>query len=139
MRQSLRNHPGAAYTGETDLWVVDRTGSGWSEPRHLGWTVNSDKWDRGPCTSASGNLYFSSERDGGYGRSDIYRAEWVDAIDKDKMKWINVGDMKGSTTATVTFNVPSIPFNYLLDKEGTVVARNLQGPALDKAIGNLLK
>ncbi len=70
---------------------------------------------------------------------DENRAEWVDAIDKDKMKWINVGDMKGSTTATVTFNVPSIPFNYLLDKEGTVVARNLQGPALDKAIGNLLK
>jgi Tol biopolymer transport system component len=67
----------APYTGETDLWVVDRMDVGWGEPRHLGWTVNSARWDRGPCTSANGNLYFSSERDGGYGRSDIYRAEWV--------------------------------------------------------------
>jgi Tol biopolymer transport system component len=71
-------HAGAPYTGETDLWIVDRTDRGWGKPRHLGWTVNSDKWERGPCTSANGNLYFSSMRDGGYGRSDIYRAEWVD-------------------------------------------------------------
>jgi len=70
---------------------------------------------------------------------DENRSEWVDAIDNDKLKWINVGDMKGSVLAVRTFNVPSIPFNYLIDKEGAVVGRNLQGPALDKAIGNLLK
>lgn len=70
---------------------------------------------------------------------DENRAEWVDAIDQDKLKWVNVGDMKGSVMATRIFNVPSIPFNYVLDKEGVVVGRNLQGPALDKAIGNLLK
>ncbi|MCK3685856.1 TlpA disulfide reductase family protein [Maribellus sp. YY47] len=70
---------------------------------------------------------------------DDNRAEWVDAIDKDQLKWTNVGDMKGSVIATQVFNVPGVPFNYLLDQEGAVVARNLQGPALDKAIGSLLK
>ncbi|MFV0593776.1 MAG: thioredoxin-like domain-containing protein [Draconibacterium sp.] len=70
---------------------------------------------------------------------DENRAEWVDAIDQDRLSWINVGDMKGSILATRIFNVTSVPFNYLLDKEGAVVGKNLQGPALDKAIGNLLK
>ena len=36
-------HVGGPYTGETDLWVVERTDTGWGEPEHLGWTVNSDK------------------------------------------------------------------------------------------------
>ncbi len=70
---------------------------------------------------------------------DEKRAEWVDAIDQDKLTWINVGDMEGSGLAARIYNIQSIPFNYLLDKEGNIVARNLQGPALDKAIGNLLK
>jgi len=69
---------------------------------------------------------------------DENRAEWVDAIDQDKLTWINVGDMNGSVTATQVYNVQSVPFNYLLDEEGVIVARNLQGPALDKAVGKLL-
>jgi len=70
---------------------------------------------------------------------DENRIEWVDAIDKDKLTWTNVGDMNGSTLATNTYNVQQIPFNYLLDKEGVIVARNLQGPALDKALAQILK
>lgn len=70
-------HPDSSYTGETDLWVVERTDTGWGEPKHLGWTVNSPRWERGPCVSANGNLYFCSMRDGGYGASDLYCAEWM--------------------------------------------------------------
>ena len=67
------------------------------------------------------------------------RIEWVDAIDKDKLNWINVGDMKGSVNAVNVYNVQQIPFNYLLDKEGVVIAKNLKGPALDKALSQILK
>jgi Tol biopolymer transport system component len=69
---------GDAYSGETDLWVVERATGGWGEPRHLGWVVNSERWERGPCVSADGSLYFCSLREGGFGGSDIYRAAWVD-------------------------------------------------------------
>ncbi len=69
---------------------------------------------------------------------DENRAEWVDAIDADKLTWTNVGDMKGSVTATQLFNVQAVPFNYLLDRDGTIVSRNLTGPAIDKAIDKLL-
>lgn len=81
-------HPDSSYTGETDLWIVERTHTGWGEPRHLGWIVNSPRWERGPCVSANGNLYFCSMRDGGYGASDIYMCEWRNG---DYSKPINLG------------------------------------------------
>jgi peroxiredoxin len=70
---------------------------------------------------------------------DENRIEWVDAIDTDKLTWTNVGDMEGSVQATRVYNIQSVPFNYLLDEEGVVLAKNLKGPALDKALSKLLK
>jgi hypothetical protein len=70
---------------------------------------------------------------------DDNRIEWVDAIDKDKLSWINVGDMEGSETAVINYNIQSIPFNYLLNEEGAVIAKNLKGPALNRALSNILK
>lgn len=70
---------------------------------------------------------------------DQNRIEWVDAIDKDELSWTNVGDMKGSNTAVISYNVQEVPFNYLLDPEGRVVARNVQGPALNKLLSEVLK
>lgn len=68
---------GDTYTGETDLWVVNRNKTGWGEPYHLGWVVNSNRWERGPSVSDNGNLYFCSIRDGGYGQTDIYYSRLV--------------------------------------------------------------
>ncbi len=69
---------------------------------------------------------------------DKNRFEWVDAIDKDGLKWTNVGDMQGSTNALNIYNIKEIPFNYLLDPEGVIVAKNIKGPALDKLLGEFL-
>jgi len=60
------------YPNDIDIWVVDRIENGWGEPKHLGYTINSDYWERGPSVSNNGNLYFSSMRKGGFGQSDIY-------------------------------------------------------------------
>lgn len=70
---------------------------------------------------------------------DQNRYEWVDAIDKDKMSWINVGDMKGCISTVNNYNVKQVPFNYLLDPEGKIIAKNVQGPALNNLLGKLLK
>jgi thiol-disulfide isomerase/thioredoxin len=67
------------------------------------------------------------------------RSEWIDAIDKDKLKWINVGDLEGSNQARLSYNIQTIPYNYILDKEGKIVAKNLTGPELDKALSRILK
>ncbi len=69
----------------------------------------------------------------------VNRSEWIDVIDEDNMKWINVGDSEGSRTARLSYNIQNIPFNYLLDKEGKIVARNLTGPDLDATLARILK
>lgn len=66
------------------------------------------------------------------------RSEWIDAIDTDKLTWINVGDLEGSVQAIRNYNIQSVPFNYLLDKDGAIVAKNLKGTGLDKALARLL-
>lgn len=69
----------------------------------------------------------------------VNRSEWIDVIDKDNMNWINVGDLEGSTKARLNYNIQAIPYNYLLSKEGEILAKNLSGPDLDKALATILK
>lgn len=61
-----------------DIWCVERTAEGWAKPYHLGPVVNSGKWDTYPSVSADGDLYFTSNRDGGKGFFDIYCSELKD-------------------------------------------------------------
>jgi peroxiredoxin len=70
---------------------------------------------------------------------DTDRNAWMNAIEEDGLGWINVGDMKGSIPALNNYNIRAIPANYILDGERRIVAKDLQGPALDQAIGKLLK
>lgn len=70
---------------------------------------------------------------------DNNRIEWVDAIDTDELSWINVGDMEGSALAVRHYNIQEIPYNYLLDTDGSIIAQNLNGPALDRILSYILK
>ena len=63
---------------DTDIWMMDRTPTGWSEPKHLGAPVHSEANEWFPTVAASGTLYFGSERPGGKGRVDIWRTRCVD-------------------------------------------------------------
>ena len=50
----------------TDNWIVERTETGWGEPKNLGPPFNSEKNDLYPTLSRTGDLYFASDRDGGW-------------------------------------------------------------------------
>ncbi len=69
---------------------------------------------------------------------DDDRTAWKAAIDEDQLTWINVGDMKGCVSALMNYNIHSTPANYLLDKEGTILAKNLKGPELNAALSKVL-
>ncbi len=47
---------------------------------------------------------------------DDDKTAWLSAIAEDRLTWINVGDMKGSASALISYNIRTIPANYLLDK-----------------------
>jgi Tol biopolymer transport system component len=57
-----------------DLWIVKPAGGGFAPASNLGPTINSDADDLYPSVSNDGTLFFGSERAGGLGGWDIYRA-----------------------------------------------------------------
>lgn len=58
----------------SDLYYLDRTSTGWSNPKLLPAPVNSPGSEWHASVTRSGILYFGSERDGGRLRADIFRA-----------------------------------------------------------------
>lgn len=69
------NHPGGF--GNFDIYIAERNKEGWSQPMNMGRAVNSDQWDSQPCLSPDNTeLYFSSQRPGGFGGKDIYVCRW---------------------------------------------------------------
>jgi peroxiredoxin len=65
---------------------------------------------------------------------DKDRTQWLNAIREDRLVWTNVGDMEGSIQSVMFYNIQSVPYNYLLDKEGVIIAKNLFGPAIDQTL-----
>ena len=75
---STRPNPAGDPSADFNIWVVERTESGWSETSLLASAVSSLEYDNYPSTAANGNLYFGSDREGGLGRIDLYRSRWLD-------------------------------------------------------------
>jgi len=75
-----------------------------------------------------------------YGVSlDDNKDKWLGAIEKDKLTWINVSDLGGwQSSAAKLYNVKAIPKNFLLDKQGKIVAKNLRGSALEAKLKELM-
>lgn len=65
---------GARAKDDLDIWVMEKTARGWSEPKNLGAPVNSKGNEWYPTIAANGTIYFGSDREGGKGRTDLYRA-----------------------------------------------------------------
>lgn len=67
---------------------------------------------------------------------DKDRAAWLKAIQTDGLPWTHVSDLKGwNNAAAVEFGVKVVPANFLLDKDGKVIAKNIR----EEELGNKLK
>jgi peroxiredoxin len=70
---------------------------------------------------------------------DEKKDKWLAAIRQDDLPWTQVSDLKGwKNEVAVQYGVEGIPMNFLLDKEGKIVARGLTGPSLEKQLEELL-
>jgi thiol-disulfide isomerase/thioredoxin len=71
---------------------------------------------------------------------DYTKDPWVTAIKKDKLTWpFHVSDLKGwNSEFGQKYNVTSIPYNFLINGDGIIVAINLRGDALDHSLENYL-
>ncbi len=76
---SERPLPGKTEKNDYDIWFVEKAGKDWGTPKHLGPLINSHPgWEGFPTITADGTLYFFSERKGGFGKSDNYKAQYAD-------------------------------------------------------------
>ena len=70
---------------------------------------------------------------------DQRKEDWTGAIRNDRLgRWVHVSDLKYRDSEVVKrFGLSEIPANYLIDREGRVIAVNLRGPMLGKKLEEL--
>jgi Tol biopolymer transport system component len=74
---SVRSADGKTAMNHLDIWFVEKTANGWSEPQNLGSPVNTADQEISPSVAADGTLYFASNRAGASGGADIYRSRLI--------------------------------------------------------------
>lgn len=66
--------------------------------------------------------------------------EWKKAIKDDGLRWKHAGDMKfWSSPVVKIYGIKGIPYNYLIDPEGKIIAMNLRGEDLDKKLSEIFQ
>lgn len=98
-----------------------------------------------PCRQENPNIVavYQDYKDKGFdvfGVSlDTSHEKWLEAIDADQLTWSHVSDLAGwANAAGKLYGVQSIPHSVLLDKNGTIIAKNLRDEALREKIAELL-
>jgi hypothetical protein len=74
------NLPGPGKTfapRDEDIWVMDRLGDGWGEPRNLGAPINTTGGEFFPTTTRDGTLYYTGPEADGKGEC-IYRSRRIE-------------------------------------------------------------
>ncbi|MBR8534833.1 TlpA family protein disulfide reductase [Carboxylicivirga sediminis] len=72
---------------------------------------------------------------------DKQQTAWKQAIEDDQLSWpYHVSDLAGwNSRAAALYRVNGIPSNFLIDKEGVIVAKNLRGTALEAKLQQFVK
>jgi peroxiredoxin len=100
-----------------------------------------------PCRAENPNLVqaYNQYRNKGFQiyqvSLDKTREAWVKGIEDDGLgRWIHVSDLGYWNSSVVPlYKIESIPANFLLDKDGRIIATNLRGEALQRKLEELFK
>ncbi len=71
---------------------------------------------------------------------DTSKPLWITAVQEQRLPWISVSDLRGkASTSLGMYNVQKLPTNFLIDKEGTLVARDIYGKSLEAKLDELTR
>lgn len=99
----------------------------------------------GPCRQENPNVVkaYNKFHDKGFdilGVSlDDNKEKWLNAIKEDKLSWIHVSELKQwNSEVGKLYNIEAIPANFLLDRDGKIIARDLRGADLENELSKVL-
>lgn len=100
----------------------------------------------GPCRVSNRGLakIYSKYKDDGFeifGVSlDDSKSAWKKAVEKDKVKWLQVNEAGGGEATTARkWGIYAFPTTYLINKDGILIGMDLEPKELEMALKNLLK
>ena len=71
---------------------------------------------------------------------DKNKDAWTKAIMKDGLTWTHISDLQEWSSPVVPlYSIQGIPYNVLVDPQGTIVAQNLRGPQLHEKLSTVLQ
>ena len=71
--------------------------------------------------------------------ADTSKAKWIAAVQEQRLPWISVCDFRGDFSPMLrSYNVRKLPSNFLIDREGKIIARDLYSDALDRQLAKML-
>ncbi len=131
-----------------DFTMNDTLGNPQKLSSYFGKVLLVDFWASwcGPCRRENPNLVaaFKEYSPRGFdilGVSlDKKKDRWIKAIGDDKLSWHQLSDLQGwNNVVAKQYGIRSIPSNILLDKNGTIIAKNLMGDDLTDKLRELLR
>ena len=128
----------------------DTSGNAFSLVSLKGKYVLIDFWASwcGPCRAENPNVVvaFNKYKEKGFTVLGISldqpdaKDRWIKAIHDDGLTWNHVSDLKyWDNEVAKTYGIQAIPQNYLLDRDGKIIGKNLRGEELQKFLKNLFE
>ena len=70
---------------------------------------------------------------------DLSKSIWINTVQEQALPWISVSELKGeASTALRLYQVQKLPSNFLISRDGSIVARNVYGDELEKLLKELI-
>ena len=72
--------------------------------------------------------------------ADTAKATWITAVQEQRLPWISVCDFMGEASPLLrAYNISKLPSNFLIDRKGNIIAKDLYSTALEKRLSELFK